>query len=215
MKSEALTEENDMSDCCDDKSCEVAVLKKNHVGVLVTVLCINGTLFLIEAIAGIKAHSTGLLGDSLDMLGDAMAYGISLYVIGRSQRWNAGAAAFKAFLMAILGATVLGEAAWKLLHPVQPTVATMGLIGAVALLANLICLGLLWKSRADDMNMRSVWLCSRNDIVANLGVLGAAVLVNWTGRPWPDIAVGACIAVLFLRSSLDVFRTSLPVLRKS
>lgn len=204
-----------MADCCDYKSCEVAVLKKNHSGVLIAVLAINGIMFLVEAVAGIKAHSTGLLGDSLDMLGDAMAYGISLYVLGRSQRWNAGAAAFKGALMAILGATVLSEAAWKLFHPVQPTVATMGIIGAVALIANLACLGLLWKSRADDMNMRSVWLCSRNDIVANLGVLGAAVLVNWTGSTWPDIAVGACIAVLFLRSSFEVFRTSLPVLRKS
>ncbi len=204
-----------MADCCDDKSCEVAVLKKGHASVLIAVLAINGIMFLVEAAAGIQAHSTGLLGDSLDMLGDAMAYGISLYVLGRSPRWNAGAAAIKGALMAVLGATVLGEAAWKLIHPVQPTVATMGAIGTVALLANLLCLGLLWKSRADDMNMRSVWLCSRNDILANLGVLGAAALMNWTGSPWPDVAVGTCIAVLFLRSSFEVLRTSLPVLRKS
>lgn len=204
-----------MADCCDDKSCEVVVLKKNRSSVLITVLAINGIMFLVEAIAGLKAHSTGLMGDSLDMLGDAMAYGISLYVLGRSPRWNAGAAAFKGALMAGLGATVLGEAAWNLLHPVQPSVPTMGIIGTAALLANLLCLGLLWKSRADDMNMRSVWLCSRNDIVANLGVLGAAALVNWSGSLWPDIAVGVCIAALFLRSSFGVFRTSLPVLKKS
>ena len=203
-----------MADCCDDKSCEVAVLKKDHTGVLLAVLAINGIMFLVEAIAGFKAHSTGLLGDSLDMLGDSMAYGISLYVIGRSARWNAGAAAFKGALMAILGIAVLVEAAWKLVHPNQPAVMTMGIIGGLALAANLVCLGLLWKSRSDDMNMRSVWLCSRNDIVANLGVLGAAVLVRWSGTPWPDIAVGACIAVLFLRSSFEVLRTSIPALRE-
>lgn len=113
-----------MTDCCDDKSCEVAVLKKDHTGVLLTVLAINGIMFLVEAVAGFRAHSTGLLGDSLDMLGDSLAYGISLYVIGRSARWNAGAAAFKGGLMGILGVTVLAEAAWKVFHPVQPVVMT-------------------------------------------------------------------------------------------
>jgi cation diffusion facilitator family transporter len=203
-----------MADCCDDKSCEVAVLKKDHTGILLAVLAINGIMFLVEAIAGIKAHSTGLLGDSLDMLGDSLAYGISLYVIGKSARWNAGAAAFKGALMGILGMVVLAEAAWKLIRPVQPVVMTMGVIGSIALIANLVCLGLLWKSRSDDMNMRSVWLCSRNDIVANLGVLGAATLVQWNGSPWPDIAVGACIAALFLRSSFEVLRTSVPALKE-
>ena len=204
-----------MADCCDDKSCEVAVLKKDHSGVLLAVLGNNGIMFLVEAIAGIQARSTGLLGDSLDMLGDSLAYGISLYVIGRSPRWNAGAAAFKGALMGILGLSVLGEAAWKLIHPTLPVATTMGLIGILALAANLTCLGLLWKSRADDMNMRSVWLCSRNDIAANLGVLLAAALVRWSGSPWPDIAVGACIAALFLRTAYDVLRTSVPVLRKA
>lgn len=202
-----------MADCCDDKSCEVAVLKKDHTGVLLAVLAINGVMFLVEAFAGIRAHSTGLLGDSLDMLGDSLAYGISLYVLGRTARWNAGAAAFKGVLMGVLGLGVIAEAGWKLMHPVPPTVLTMGAIGTFALAANLVCLGLLWKSRADDMNMRSVWLCSRNDIVANLGVLGAAALVRWTGSAWPDIAVGACIAALFLRSSFEVLRTSIPALR--
>lgn len=202
-----------MADCCEDKSCEVAVLKKDHTGMLLTVLAINGVMFLVEAIAGIRAHSTGLLGDSLDMLGDSLAYGVSLYVIGRSARWSAGAAAFKGFLMGVLGVGVLAEAAWKLIHPVQPIVRTMGSIGTLALAANLVCLGLLWKSRSDDMNMRSVWLCSRNDIAANFGVLGAAALVRWTGSSWPDIAVGACIAALFLRSSFEVLRTSVPALR--
>lgn len=202
-----------MADCCDDKSCEVALLKKDHTGVLLAVLAINGAMFLVEAIAGIRAHSTGLLGDSLDMLGDSLAYGISIYVVGRSDRWNAGAAAFKGILMGVLGVGVLVEASWKLIHPVQPTVMAMGAIGMLALAANLVCLGLLWKSRADDMNMRSVWLCSRNDIVANLGVLGAAALVRWTGSAWPDIAVGVCIAGLFLRSSFEVLRTSIPALR--
>lgn len=204
-----------MADCCDDKSCEVTSLRERHSRILKTVLAINAAMFVIEFWAGIRSGSTALMGDSLDMLGDALAYGVSLYVLGKGMRLNAVAAMFKGGIMALLGLLVLGEAVFKVLNPSLPVAETMGLIGLLALAANLICLGLLWKSRGDDLNMNSVWLCSRNDILVNVGVLVAAGAVHVTQSRWPDIGIGVFIALVVLRSSYGVIKRSRDGLRQS
>lgn len=193
-----------MSNCCEDKTCEVSALRKSQGSVLKAVLAINAVMFLVEAGAGFMAHSTALLADSLDMLGDSIVYGFSLYILLRSERWQAVSALLKGTVMALFGFFVLGEAVYKILYPVFPVAETMGGIGVVALLANSLCLALLWRHRSDDINMRSVWLCSRNDIIANLSVLVAAVGVWFTGSGWPDIMIGLFIAAIFLRSAVHV-----------
>jgi len=163
-----------MANCCENKSCEVTALRESHSRVLWVVLGINALMFMIEGIAGTLAHSTSLLADALDMLGDALVYGFSLFVIARSLRWQAGAAMAKGAFMLVFGLGVLAEAGYKIFHPIMPGVGTMGTIGALALAANAICFALLYRHRADNLNMSSTWLCSRNDVIANVGVLVAA-----------------------------------------
>jgi cation diffusion facilitator family transporter len=202
-----------MADCCEDKGCEVSALRESHGRVLWIVLAVNATMFLIEGAAGVVAHSTSLLADALDMLGDALVYGFSLFVLMRSARWQAGAALAKGAFMLVFGLGVLGEAIYKVFDPVMPGVETMGVIGGLALGANLVCFFLLYRHRSDNLNMSSTWLCSRNDIVANVGVLLAAGGSYALASRWPDVVVGATIAGLFLASSLGVLRKSFRELR--
>jgi cation diffusion facilitator family transporter len=202
-----------MADCCEDKGCEVSALRESHGRVLWIVLAVNATMFLIEGAAGVVAHSTSLLADALDMLGDALVYGFSLFVLMRSARWQASAALAKGAFMLVFGLGVLGEAIYKVFHPLMPGVETMGVIGGLALGANLVCFFLLYRHRSDNLNMSSTWLCSRNDIVANIGVLLAAGGSYALASRWPDVVVGATIAGLFLASSLGVLRKSLRELR--
>jgi cation diffusion facilitator family transporter len=202
-----------MADCCEDKGCEVSALRESHGRVLWIVLAVNATMFLIEGAAGVVAHSTSLLADALDMLGDALVYGFSLFVLMRSARWQAGAALAKGAFMLVFGLGVLGEAIYKVFDPVMPGVETMGVIGGLALGANLVCFFLLYRHRGDNLNMSSTWLCSRNDIVANIGVLLAAGGSYALASRWPDVVVGATIAGLFLASSLGVLRKSFRELR--
>lgn len=190
--------------CCNDDSCASTALVGRQRRVLVWVLLINATMFVVEASAGWVANSSALLADSLDMLGDSIAYAFSLYVLNRGPRWAAISALLKGGLMALFGLFVLGEVISKLIWPVMPVAETIGIIGAMALIANLICLLLLTRHRSDDINMQSVWLCSRNDIIANTGVLAAAAGVALTQQGWPDIAIGLIIATLFLRSAIQV-----------
>lgn len=195
-----------LANCCEDKSCEVTALRESHSRVLWIVLAINALMFMVEGVAGILAHSTSLLADALDMLGDALVYGFSLFVIARSLRWQAGAAMAKGAFMLVFGLGVLAEAGYKTFHPIMPGVGTMGAIGALALAANVICFALLYRHRADNLNMRSTWLCSRNDVIANVGVLVAAGATYLLVSRWPDIIVGCIIAALFLRSAFSVLR---------
>ena len=201
--------------CCNDSGCAPTANDARQRRVLQSVLVINAIMFVVEASAGWLASSSALLADSLDMLGDSIAYGFSLYVIGRGARWIAISALLKGLLMAMFGLFVLGEVIYKLLWPVLPHAETIGLIGALALSTNLICLWLLWHHRSDDINMHSVWLCSRNDIIANVGVIVAGVTVAVTHTGWPDIAVGLLIASLFLRSAVQVLSRALKQYRDS
>lgn len=202
-----------MANCCEDKGCEIAALRANHARVLWFVLAINTGMFLIEGTAGILAHSTSLLADALDMLGDALVYGFSLFVLARSARWQASAALVKGLFMLLFGLAVLGEAAYKTFHPVMPVVLTMGMVGSLALAANLVCFSLLYRHRGDNLNMSSTWLCSRNDLIANVAVLAAAAGSFLLVSRWPDILVGGLIACLFLGSALGVLRQSVRALR--
>jgi cation diffusion facilitator family transporter len=195
-----------MASCCEEKGCEVTALRESHARVLWMVLGINALMFVVEGTAGLLAHSTSLLADALDMLGDALVYGFSLFVLSRSVRWQAGAALAKGGFMLAFGLAVLGEAAYKVFHPVMPGVETMGIVGTIALAANIVCFSLLYRHRADNLNMSSTWLCSRNDLIANVGVLVAAGAAYLLASRWPDIVVGCIIAVLFLRSAFSVLR---------
>ena len=202
-----------MTNCCDDKACEIEALRSRQSAVLKIVLGINAVMFGVELTAGIMSGSVSLLADSLDMLGDALVYGFSLYVVARGARMKAKAALLKGGIMAVFGLFVLGQAAHKMLFPHVPAFETIGAIGTLALAANGLCLFLLWQHRADDINMRSVWLCSRNDIIANISVLFAAAGVWFTGSGWPDIVVGFALAALFLKSASFVLRSASTELR--
>jgi cation diffusion facilitator family transporter len=194
-----------MADCGCGDVCASEQMRNSQGKTLKIVLAINAVMFLVEVTAGWLAGSTALLADSLDMLGDALVYGFSLYVLARDDTWKAISAFIKGGIMAGFGLFVLGQAVYKLLHPELPTYETMGAIGLLALAANALCLYLLWKHRADDVNMRSVWLCSRNDIIANGAVIVASAGVWLTASQWPDLVVGLGIAALFLRSAFHVF----------
>lgn len=202
-----------MADCCQDKACEVSAMGRQHARVLWVVLAVNAAMFIVEGSAGLFAHSTALKADALDMLGDALVYGFSLFVIARSASWHARAAMAKGAFMLVFGIAVLGEAAYKALHPSVPNAGLMGLVGGLALIANLGCFGLLYRHRGDNLNMSSTWLCSRNDLMANVGVLIAAALgYVWLSR-WPDIIVGTIIAALFLQSAAKVLGQAASQLR--
>jgi cation diffusion facilitator family transporter len=204
-----------MDACCEAKEQELRILRGKQKGVLTLVLIINAVLFVVQAAAGLLAHSTALLADSLDMLGDSLVYGFSLYVLWRSARWKATAAIVKGVIMALFGLGVLAQGVYKMMLGIVPVAETMGIIGMFVLLGNGICFLLLYRHRSDDLNMRSTWLCSRNDILANLAVLVAAGSVILFNSSWPDILVGAGIAVLFLKSAFTVLGESFAELKKS
>jgi Co/Zn/Cd efflux system component len=198
-----------MAGCCHDKACEIEALRNRQSSTLKIVLGINAVMFNVEITAGIMGGSVSLLADSLDMLGDALVYGFSIYVVARGARMKANAALLKGGIMAAFGLFVLGQAIYKIAFPQVPVFEAIGAIGLLALVANSICFALLWRHRVDDINMSSVWLCSRNDIIANVSVLFAAIGVWATHSGWPDIAVGLVIAALFLRSALSVLRAAI------
>ena len=191
-----------MNDCCEVRP-DVPLAQRR---VLRIVLWINAVMFVAELGAGFLAHSTSLIADSVDMLGDALVYGFSFYAVGRGPAWQARAALIKGGVMAVFGLVVVVEAGAKILRGVVPEPDLMAGVGLVALAANAAVLFLLWRHRTDDLNMRSVWLCSRNDVVANVGVLAAAGGVAVTGSAWPDITVGLLIAVLFVTSAITIIR---------
>ena len=195
-----------MDDCCVDKSSAIDRLRERQTATLRVVLLVNAAMFVVELVSGLLAGSVALLADSLDMLGDALVYGFSLYVVARGPLWKARAAVAKAAVMGLFGVFVFGQLVYKLLYPQLPTVETMGGVGALALVANGVCFAMLWHHRAEDINMRSVWLCSRNDLIANVSVLLAAWAVWMTLSPWPDIVVGALICAVFFRSAFLVAR---------
>lgn len=195
--------------CCEAKATELAAVRLRQGRVLAVVLAVNLAMFCIEFGSGLLSRSTALLADSLDMLGDSFVYGFSLLVLHRSLAWRARAALAKGAIMAAFGVGVLLEAGFSLRTGVPPLAPVMVSIGTLALVANAYCFSLLWRHRTDDINLRSTWLCSRNDLIANGAVLIAAGLVTWFESLWPDVIVGIAIAILFLRTATLVLRESL------
>jgi cation diffusion facilitator family transporter len=194
-----------VKDCC-----EVGLEVQAHQRrTLRLVLWINAAMFVVEGTAGLVAGSTALLADSIDMLGDAIVYGFSLYAVARGPVWQARAALLKGGIMALFGLGVLAQVILRLVRGGVPSADVMGGVGLLVLVANILCLALLWRRRGDDVNMRSVWLCSRNDVVANVGVLVAAAAVAVSGSAWPDLVVGLAIAALFGQSAVGVIRQAL------
>ncbi|WP_367646939.1 cation transporter [Ruegeria arenilitoris] len=183
--------------------------------VLWIVLVINATMFLVEIIAGLAAGSAALQADALDFFADAANYGISLFVLGMSLRWRASAALIKGASMGLFGLWVIGTVIWHTLNGTVPSWGTMSVVGMVALIANAACLALLFAWRDGDSNMRSVWICSRNDVVANCAVLAAALGVFGTGTGWPDILVAGVMALLALQGADTVIRQALGELKHS
>lgn len=198
-----------MDSCCENKAVELAQLRAKQSRVLYIVLAVNAVMFLVEFIAGWIANSTALLGDSLDMFGDASVYALTLFVLHRSVRARAGAALVKGGFMLLFGVLVVADALHKLILQEVPSADWMGAIGTLALIANGYCFALLYSHRSDDLNMRSTWLCSRNDLLANSSVIIAAGMVVLTGSLWPDVLVGLAIAALFLHSAGQVIREAL------
>jgi Co/Zn/Cd efflux system component len=204
-------------DCCHGKGHEIEQVAhhKDIRRVLVVVLMLNALMFLLEFGAGLVARSAALMADSVDMLGDALVFGISLYALRRSLRWRAGAALIKGGFILLMGVGVLAEIAVKLVWGATPVPAIMLTFGGIALVANFACLGLLWPFRQHDVNLASTFECARNDVFANLGVLAAAGLVSFTDSAWPDALVAAAIAFMFLRSSLRVIAQAWPQYRST
>lgn len=193
-------------DCCSSKGQELERLARqtDQRRVLVAVLVINAIMFVAEFGAGVVAGSTALMADATDMLGDALVYGVSIYALARSDRWKAGAAMFKGLFILLLGVGIVINVIAKVRSGIPPSSSLMITFGGLALVANLVCLRLLWRFRRQDVNMSSTFECSRNDVISNVGVLVAAVAVAQLQSPWPDILIGSAMAILFLRSSFRV-----------
>lgn len=204
-----------MADCCSDKECAIEALKGRQSNTLRAVLAINVVMFAVEFSAGLMAGSSALLSDSLDNLGDALTYGLSLYAVARGARAKAKVALFKGGLIALAGVLALGQVAYRLMHPGVPIFEAMGAVSILALGANGVCLALLWKHRSEDVNMSSVWECSRNDIASNVSVFLAAGGVWLTGSAWPDLLVGLLLACLFLWSARKVVLAGMREYRNS
>jgi Co/Zn/Cd efflux system component len=178
------------------------------------VLAINGTMFLVEIGAGLAAGSASLQADALDFFGDAANYAISLMVAGMALRYRASAALAKGATMGLFGLWIIGTVIWHVVHGSLPSALTMGVVGFTALVANAASFGLLWAYRGGDANMRSAWICTRNDVIGNFAVLLAALGVFGTGTNWPDIIVAAIMATLALQGAMVVIRQSITELRQ-
>lgn len=181
--------------------------------VLWVALAINAAMFIVEIAAGTIAGSVSLYADALDFLGDSFNYAISLAVVGLSLTRRAQAALFKGATMGVLGFWVLGEVAWRIYSGGVPEPLTMGVVGVAALIANGIVAVMLYRFRTSESNLRSAWICSRNDVFGNLAVLVAAAGVFGTGTLWPDVIVAAVMATLALQGSLIVVRHARAELR--
>lgn len=201
------------ADCCGNNA-TFEGLSADYKRRLWLVIAINATMFLVEMGAGALAGSQALQADALDFLGDATTYGISLAVIGASIQIRARAAILKALSLTVMGVWVLGSTAYHVLILGIPRAEIMGAIGILALVANATSVLILMRYKDGDANVRSVWLCSRNDAIGNVAVMIAALAVWGTATKWPDLLVAAVMAGLFLTSSIQILRQSFGEMRE-
>lgn len=200
-----------MAGCCEHDLGETQTLERQTRQVLWITLTLNTIMFFAEFIAGALANSTALMADSLDMFADAAVYGVSLYAVGRGLRLKARAAALNGSLQGLLGLLILVEVARHSWLGTAPEPVAMTVLGVLALVVNTTCFVLLTRFRQGDINLRATWLCSRNDMLGNIGVLIAAALVAWFDSPWPDRLLGLVIALIILRSAIRIFHEAVPL----
>lgn len=186
-----------MSGC----GCEVEIKDQSQRQVLYWLLGINATMFVIEMGIGLLADSTALIADSLDMLADAVVYGVALYAIGKSLLHKANAARISGFFQMALGLLIIIDIVRRSFYGSEPVSGLMMAMGAVALVANVICLVIIRKQRNEEVHMRASWIFSANDVIANLGVIFAGVLVFWLDSRWPDLVIGVIVSCVVLRGA--------------
>ena len=203
-----------MGSCCDD-NCAVEALRDRQRSTLVKVLWINAVMFIVIAAAAFYGKSTALLSDSLDNLGDALTYGLSLFAVSQGPATKARVALFKGGLIFIAACCVVAQIVYRLVSPVLPSYEVMSIFSLAGLAANGICLFLLWRHRHEDINMSSVFECSRNDIATNLSVIVAAIGVWAFNSGLPDIIIATLLAALLLKSSARVIKGALSELSQS
>ena len=204
-----------MSGCGCSENTRFDGLSTAYKRVLIIIIALNATMFAVEMVAGMAAGSMALKADALDFLGDSLTYGLSLWVIGRTLRVRASAALVKGVSLALMGAGVLGATLWNVFVLGVPNEMMMGTVGVLALMVNIASVLLLLRFRDGDANVRSVWLCSRNDAIGNLAVIVAALAVGVTATAWPDLIVAALMSALFLQSSIKIIRQALAELRST
>jgi Co/Zn/Cd efflux system component len=202
------------AECCGHNA-KFEGLSADYKRRLWLVIAINASMFLVEMGAGALAGSQALQADALDFLGDATTYGISLAVIGASIQIRARAALLKALSLSAMALWVLGSTAYHVLILGIPRAEIMGAIGILALAANVASVLILMRYKDGDANVRSVWLCSRNDAIGNVAVMIAALAVWGTATKWPDLLVAAIMAGLFLTSSIQILRQSFKEMRET
>jgi Co/Zn/Cd efflux system component len=197
----------------DDAEAQAALDSPRYRRVLWIALIVNAAMFALEIGAGWRSGSVALLADAIDFFGDAANYGVTLAVLSMGLVWRARAALLKGASMFLFGLFVAGKAVWALQSGTPPEALTMGVVGLLALLANVGVAALLYAFREGDANMRSVWLCSRNDAIGNVAVMAAALGVFGTASAWPDLAVAAVMAALAVTAGWSVWRQAWGELR--
>ena len=184
--------------------CEIEASNRGEHRTLIAVLVINALMFVLEFGFGVVAQSTGLISDSLDMFADASVYAISLYAVGRSAALKARAAALSGFSQILLGAGASVEVARRFVFGSDPVSGAMVAIGLVALVANVTCMMLIYRHRLGEVHMKASWIFSKNDVIANVGVIAAGILVGITGSRYPDLVIGLAIAVVVARGGVQI-----------
>jgi len=204
-----------MGASCCGSSCSSSKppVDKTYRRVLWVALAVNATMFLVELVAGAAAGSVSLQADAMDFLADAANYVVSLLILSMALSWRARAALLKGLSLGVIGFWVAGQTAWNAVYQTVPEAHVMGVVGTLALLANVGVAALLYVHRHGDANRQSVWICSRNDAIANLAVLAAAAGVFGTGTGWPDIVVAAVMAALSVSGAVQIVRQALAELR--
>jgi Co/Zn/Cd efflux system component len=197
-----------MGSCCHNDGCSsnTATTDPNWVTALWIALAVNGAMFVAEIVAGVAAGSSSLQADALDFLGDTANYAISLSVAGLALQWRARAALLKGASLIVLALWVVGTTTWHAIQGTLPKAEVMGVVGVVALIANLAVAALLYQFRNGEANVRSAWICSRNDAIGNVAVLLAAAGVFGTGTGWPDLTVAGIMAALGLSGGVQILQ---------
>lgn len=198
-----------MSSCCGSSA--QVTMDNAQRRLLWTVLILNGIMFFVEFIAGWLAESSGLIADSLDMLADTLVYAVSLYAVGKAIKYKANAAILNGTLQSLLALMVLADVFQRLVFGSAPNANTMLWIAGLALVVNIVCFVLLYSQRNGDINIRASWICSRNDMIMNAGVIVSAVLVGQLKMAWPDLVIATVIAIIVLHSAVRIIKDAIAV----